>query len=140
MLQSLCAGHCCHHVATSLNRSLIFCDDRLISGGVASRPPLTHACTHTLPPPLPHPSPSNLQHHNPSSLGWINIAGRYITCCYGDQLVGFFSWHLWKTGTCWCTGNSEDLVCVCALRFASMFMSEGRGEKGERGRRCCFSL
>lgn len=29
----------------------------------------------------------------------------------------FFPWHLWNTGTCWCAGSSEDLVCVTAWRM-----------------------
>lgn len=113
----------------------LFCNDRLIFLGVASRPPLTYthtSTTSTSPHHLPH-------HHNPSSLGWINIAGRYITCCYGDQLVDFFFMafvedrdmlvcrELWRSGVCVC-------ACVRVHVCASMFMFERkRMEEGGGG-------
>lgn len=47
--------------------------------------------------------------------------------------VFFFSWHLWKTGTCWCAGSSEDLVCVCASVSKHVCVCEERRRGGEGG-------
>lgn len=94
----------------------LFDNDRLISSCI---PPLTRTHTHTYthtPPytltrtttttnstsnsPL-HPSSTA---HLPLSQGWINIARRYITCCYGDQLVVFFLPH----GICGIQGHAGE--------------------------------